>query len=140
MFVAVVSMLFLVAPFTDVTSLMPAVSPLIDWVISPDGSRAVASGLVVHASGVIDVTRTTALREAAHPATWAAAACVGPIAGLVPSWAATPMASALRVAAGSSTALMAVVALHLVAASRVSPSFTALASLPLALSLWRSRR
>jgi hypothetical protein len=138
--IAAVSLLVLMAPFTDATSLLPAVRPLIDWTLTAGGDQAVAPGLVVHASGAIEATHSAAEPALFRHATWAAFGCVAPLACLVPPWAATPMSSLVRLSSGVFTALFAVVALHLVAAARISPWLAALASVPIALALWRSRR
>ncbi len=139
--VAAVSLLVLVAPFTDATSLLPAVRPLIEWTFAADGTRAFAPGLVVHDDGALDLMTSSAAAPARlHAATWGAVACVAPIACVVPSWAATPMSVAVRFASGGIATLLAIVGLHLVAAARVPAPVAAAAALPLALSLWRSRR
>jgi hypothetical protein len=138
--VAAASLLVLVAPFTDATSLLPAVTPPIDWSVAADGSRATAPGLVVFASGAIQATGPATLPSFRHVASLAVVPCIAPVAGVVSGWAATPMALAVRLSSGVLTALLVIVGLHLVAAARVPAAFTALAALPMALSLWRARR
>jgi hypothetical protein len=137
---AVATVLVLVAPFTDVTSLLPAVAPPIDWTVAADGSHATAPGLVVLASGVIQATTATSPPSLRHVATWAVVPCVAPIAAVAPGWAATPMSVAARAWSGVVTVLLVVVGLHLVAAARVPPGLTVLAALPMAVSLWRARQ
>jgi hypothetical protein len=70
---------------------------------------------------------------------WAAIPCLAPIACIVSAWAATPMDLGLRLSAGASTALLEVAGLHLVAAARIPWWAAAAASLPMALSIWRTR-
>jgi hypothetical protein len=137
--VAAASLLVLVAPFTDATSLLPAVTPPVDWAVASDGSRATAPGLVVLASGVIRATAPTA-PSLRHVAAWAAVPCLAPIACVVPGWAATPMTFAARMSSGVVTALLVVLGLHLVAAARVPTGLTVFAALPMAVSLWCARR
>lgn len=138
--VVAASLLVLVAPFTDATSLLPVVTTPIDWTVAIDGSRATAPGLVVFASGVIRTTSSASATSLHHATTWAVVPCLAPIAMVVSGWAATPMSAALRLSTGVLTTLLAVVGLHLVAAARVPAVLTALAALPMAVSLWRARR
>jgi hypothetical protein len=138
--VVAASLLVLVAPFTDATSLLPVVTTPIDWTVAIDGSRATAPGLVVFASGVIRTTQAASAPSFHHPTTWAVVPCLAPIAAVISAWAATPMSAALRASSGLLTALLAIVGLHLVAAARVPALLTVLAALPMGLSLWRARR
>ncbi|HVW26417.1 MAG TPA: hypothetical protein VHC69_13705 [Polyangiaceae bacterium] len=138
--VAAMSVLVLVAPFTDAASLLPAFTPPIDWTMASDGTRATAPGLVVLANGVIEATRAATAPTFHRVSPWAAVPCLAPIACVVSAWAATPMQLVLRLFAGASTALLAVVGLHLVAAARAPSWLAAAASLPMAFSLWQARR
>ena len=136
---AAASLAALVTPLADATSLLPAVAPSIDWTMNADRGRATASGLVVFASGVIEAARTAAVPASHRIDASAAIPCIAPIACLISAWAASPMRVALRLSSGVTTMLLAVAALHLVAASRLPPLGAMLASLPLAASLVHAR-
>jgi hypothetical protein len=135
---AALAMLVLVLPWTDTTSLFPAVHPVIDWRMA--GARAVAPGIVVHADGVLEMTRTAIPRPSLALSAWAALPCIGAVALVVPPWSATPMSLARRVSSGGASVVLAIVGFHLVAAGRVPPLVASVASAPVSVALWFSRR
>jgi hypothetical protein len=137
---AVASVVALLLPFTDARSLFPAVHPVVDWRMAADGLRAVAPGIVVHADGVIETTGSAFPRPSLAVPAWAAAPCIGSIAGIVPAWSATPMSLARRLSSGGGSVALAVVGLHLVAAGRLSPLVATVACAPVGVALWFSRR
>lgn len=139
--VAVLGLSVLVAPFTDVSSLLPAVRPVVGWILSPDRTVATAPGLVVNANGVVEMTAAAALPAFDRASALnGAIPCVAPVACAAPTWAATPMSLVARLSSGVLTALLVIVALHLVAAARISPPLGAAASLPMWLAAWSLRR
>jgi hypothetical protein len=137
---AVASLVVLLAPFTDATSLLPAVHPATTWTFSSTGTSALAPGVVVYASGALNVTGAALSSPPSRTAAWAALPCVAPIAFVVPPWASTPMPFVRRAWSAGATSLLAVMALHLVAANRMPPPGALAASVPIAIALWRSRK
>jgi len=124
----------LTLPWTDVTSLFPAVTAPTNWEPVADGLRDAASGVLVHPDGGIVIsTQVVPPVLRLGPGRDAALACLSPVALMAPVWGAAPLSLSGRLAGGFATAIAAVVLLHARAAGVVPSVALGAATLPLVL-------
>jgi len=138
--VGIAGLVGLLSPWSDPSSLFPAVISVAHWTVDPAGDLARAAGAVVSSDGTVALTSSIASGHAGAPARLDAIPCIAPIALIVPGWAATPMSRLLRGVAVAASGMGAVTALHLIAASRVPPLAGSAAVIPLLASTWLARR
>jgi hypothetical protein len=125
------SVALLVSPLADAESLFPAVHVVVRWVFDDAGTLARAPGVTVFADGRLALTGGVASSVHAVPTAWAALPCIAPIAALVPGWAVTPLSPFARALSLGASAVIAVFALHGIAAGRLAAIHGITASIPL---------
>jgi len=137
---AAVAVAALSTPWSDATSLLPAVQPVLDFVVDVRGAHASSAGLFIEPSGVIHLAALHAPGFSPTRSPWIVVPCIGPVALLMPPWAVTPMPLLRRAASGGATFVLVVTALHLVAARRLPAVAASAAALPVLIALWVSRQ
>jgi hypothetical protein len=126
--------------WSDATSLLPAVQPVLDFVVDGRGARAAGAGLFIEPGGAIHLAALHAPGTSAARSPWSVVPCIAPVALLMPPWAVTPMPLLRRAASGGATFVLVVTALHLVAAARLPAVAASAAALPVLIALTASRR